>query len=219
MQQRGANIVARPRRHAWPRRRRSTSPPRCSRVLNQTRRRSTSTRRRRLPPAGAAAGPAAAAARARRAANGRPAAAPPSARLDVRRVMAALPHRYPDAARRPGRGAGARRADRRHQGGDDQRALLPGPFPRPADHARRADRRGAGPGRRRARGRIARPRRHRASSSISWRSTARSSASPVEPGVLLRLEVEFVQKRATVCKFAGKAWSATRSPPRPISRR
>ncbi len=28
---------------------------------------------------------------------------------------------------------------------------------------------------------------------------------PVEPGVLLRLEVEFVQKRATVCKFAGKA--------------
>jgi len=29
--------------------------------------------------------------------------------------------------------------------------------------------------------------------------------APVEPGVLLRLEVEFVQKRATVCKFAGKA--------------
>jgi 3-hydroxyacyl-[acyl-carrier-protein] dehydratase len=29
--------------------------------------------------------------------------------------------------------------------------------------------------------------------------------SPVEPGVLLKLEVEFVQKRATVCKFAGKA--------------
>ena len=25
---------------------------------------------------------------------------------------------------------------------------------------------------------------------------------PVEPGVLLKLEVEFVQKRATVCKFA-----------------
>jgi 3-hydroxyacyl-[acyl-carrier-protein] dehydratase len=29
--------------------------------------------------------------------------------------------------------------------------------------------------------------------------------SPVEPGVLLRLEVEFVQKRSTVCKFAGRA--------------
>ena len=29
--------------------------------------------------------------------------------------------------------------------------------------------------------------------------------SPVEPGVLLRLEVEFVQKRASVCKFAGRA--------------
>ena len=29
--------------------------------------------------------------------------------------------------------------------------------------------------------------------------------TPVEPGVLLQLDVEFVQKRATVCKFAGKA--------------
>ena len=29
--------------------------------------------------------------------------------------------------------------------------------------------------------------------------------TPVEPGVLLRLEVAFVQKRATVCKFAGRA--------------
>jgi 3-hydroxyacyl-[acyl-carrier-protein] dehydratase len=29
--------------------------------------------------------------------------------------------------------------------------------------------------------------------------------APVEPGVLLHLEVEFVQKRSSVCKFAGKA--------------
>src|SRR3954454_3670270 len=29
--------------------------------------------------------------------------------------------------------------------------------------------------------------------------------APVEPGVLLRLEVRFVQKRASVCKFAGRA--------------
>ena len=29
--------------------------------------------------------------------------------------------------------------------------------------------------------------------------------APVEPGVLLRLEVEFVQKRSTVCKFSGRA--------------
>ena len=29
--------------------------------------------------------------------------------------------------------------------------------------------------------------------------------APVEPGVLLTLEVEFVQKRTTVCKFAGRA--------------
>lgn len=28
---------------------------------------------------------------------------------------------------------------------------------------------------------------------------------PVEPGVLLRLEVEFVQKRSRVCKFTGRA--------------
>lgn len=28
---------------------------------------------------------------------------------------------------------------------------------------------------------------------------------PVEPGVLLRLEVEFLQKRETVCKFSGRA--------------
>lgn len=29
--------------------------------------------------------------------------------------------------------------------------------------------------------------------------------TPVEPGVLLRLDVAFVQKRATVCKFSGRA--------------
>lgn len=28
---------------------------------------------------------------------------------------------------------------------------------------------------------------------------------PVEPGILLRHEVEFVQKRSTVCKFSGRA--------------
>ena len=28
---------------------------------------------------------------------------------------------------------------------------------------------------------------------------------PVEPGVLMKLEVDFVQKRASVCKFAGRA--------------
>ena len=29
--------------------------------------------------------------------------------------------------------------------------------------------------------------------------------APVEPGCLLRLEVEFVQKRSSVCKFSGRA--------------
>ena len=28
---------------------------------------------------------------------------------------------------------------------------------------------------------------------------------PVEPGVLLKLQVEFVQKRAAIAKFAGRA--------------
>jgi len=29
--------------------------------------------------------------------------------------------------------------------------------------------------------------------------------APVEPGVLLRLEVEFLQRRPRVCRFAGRA--------------
>ena len=37
--------------------------------------------------------------------------------------------------------------------------------------------------------------------------------TPVEPGVLLRLEVEFVQKRSTVCKFAVKSACAAIRPP------
>ena len=43
--------------------------------------------------------------------------------------------------------------------------------------------------------------------------------TPVEPGCLLQLDVEFVQKRASVCKFAGRAWSTASWPPRPSSRR
>jgi 3-hydroxyacyl-[acyl-carrier-protein] dehydratase len=29
--------------------------------------------------------------------------------------------------------------------------------------------------------------------------------SPVEPGCLLQLDVDFVQKRTSICKFAGRA--------------
>ena len=44
--------------------------------------------------------------------------------------------------------------------------------------------------------------------------------TPVEPGVLLRLEVEFVQKRATRLQVRRQgAASTASSPPRPISRR
>ena len=67
--------------------------------------------------------------------------------LDVNDVMKLLPHRYPvpdggsDRVDR-GRDEMHRREDR-----DDQRAVFPGPFPRPPDHARRAAARSDGAGR------------------------------------------------------------------------
>ena len=139
--------------------------------------------------------------------------------LDVRRVMAALPHRYPMLL-----------VDRVEELVLDERiaaikavtineALLPGPFPRPADHARRADRRGAGAGRRRARGRIARPRRlgqarlfhgdrrrqvPRSRSSRACCSGSRSSSS---------------RSARPSASSPARPMSATSSPPRPTSRR
>ncbi len=104
------------------------------------------------------------------------------------------PPSLPDAAGRPRRGTDPRPVDHGDQGGDDQRGLLPGAFPRSPDHARRADRRGDGAGRRYPGGRIARPRGlgklvyFMSIDEVKFRK-------PVEPGVLLRLEVEIVQKK------------------------
>ena len=98
------------------------------------------------PPAAAAGRPAAGSAAAGGAAAAEPAAsagplmADPasaaSAPLDVRRVMAALPHRFPMLLVDRVEELVIDRADRRHQGGDDQRAFFRRPFPGPADHAR-----------------------------------------------------------------------------------
>ena len=119
--------------------------------------------------------------------------------------MAALPHRYPmllvDRVERlePDVSITAIKAV------THQRGLLPGAFPRPPDHARRADRRGAGAGRGRARGRKPRPRRISGKLVYFMAIEGAKFRAPVEPGCCCTLEVEFVQKRATVCKFAGRA--------------
>ena len=111
----------------------------------------------------------------------------------------------PDAAGRSGRGADPRPVDRGDQGGDDQRRLLPGAFPRPADHAGRADRRGAGAGRGRSSRSRASASPARASSSISWRSTRRSSASRSSPACCSGSRSSSSRSARSVCKFAGRA--------------
>ena len=161
--------------------------------------------------AGAAAGPLSAM-------NDQPASAAIGP-LDIRRVMAALPHRYPMLLVDRVESLDPDKGDRRDQGGDDQRGLLPGPFPGPADHARRADRRGAGAGRGRARGREPRPRRTRASSSISWRSKARSSGSRSNPACCSGSKSSSSRSaRASASSPAGPASTAS-SPPKRTSPR
>jgi 3-hydroxyacyl-[acyl-carrier-protein] dehydratase len=125
--------------------------------------------------------------------------------LDVKRVMAALPHRYPlllvDRVESivPDQSIVAIKAvtmnEQFFQGHFPGRPIMPGVL------IVEALAQAAGV----PRGRIPQSRELRASSSISWRSENAKFRQPVEPGVLLKLEVEFVQKRATVCKFAGRA--------------
>ncbi len=77
-------------------------------------------------------------------------------------------------------------------------------FPRTADHARRAADRGAGAGR----GILAVETLGLAGSGKLVYFMAIEEAkfrAPVEPGCLLDLNVGFLQKRARVCKFWGKA--------------
>ena len=124
--------------------------------------------------------------------------------LDIRRVMAALPHRYPmllvDRVERidPGQSITAIKAVSMNegffQGHFPGRPIMPGVLIVEALAQ--------------AAGILAVESLGLANSGKLVYFMAIEGAkfrSPVEPGCLLQLDVEFVQKRATVCKFAGKA--------------
>ena len=130
--------------------------------------------------------------------------ASPSAPLDIKRVMAALPHRYPmllvDRVESldPEKGIIAIKAvtinEPFFQGHFPGRPIMPGVLIVEALAQ--------------AAGVLAVEALGLAGSGKLVYFMAIESAKfrqPVEPGVLLKLEVEFVQKRATVCKFAGRA--------------
>ena len=124
--------------------------------------------------------------------------------LDIRRVMAALPHRYPmllvDRVESldPDKGIVATKAvtinESFFQGHFPGRPIMPGVLIVEALAQ--------------AAGVLAVESLGLADSGKLVYFMAIESAkfrAPVEPGVLLRLEVEFVRKRASVCKFAGRA--------------
>ena len=124
--------------------------------------------------------------------------------LDIRRVMAALPHRYPmllvDRVESldPDRGIVAIKAvtinEPFFQGHFPGRPIMPGVLIVEA---------------------LAQAAGILAVESLGLTGTGKlvyfmaiegaKFRTPVEPGVLLRLEVEFAQKRPSVCKFAGRA--------------
>ena len=124
--------------------------------------------------------------------------------LDVRRVMAALPHRYPlllvDRVESldPDRGIVAIKAvtinEPFFQGHFPARPIMPGVLIVEA---------------------LAQAAGVLAVESLGLAGTGKlvyfmaiegaKFRAPVEPGVLLRLEVEFAQKRPSVCKFTGRA--------------
>lgn len=124
--------------------------------------------------------------------------------LDVRRVMAALPHRYPlllvDRVESldPDQGIVAVKAvtmnEQFFQGHFPGRPIMPGVLIVEA---------------------LAQAAGVLAVESLGLAGTGKlvyfmaiegaKFRAPVEPGVLLKLEVQFVQKRPSVCKFAGRA--------------
>ena len=124
--------------------------------------------------------------------------------LDIRRVMAALPHRYPlllvDRVESldPDRGIVAIKAvtmnEQFFQGHFPGRPIMPGVLIVEA---------------------LAQAAGVLAVESLGLAGTGKlvyfmaiegaKFRAPVEPGVLLRLEVEFAQKRPNVCKFTGRA--------------
>lgn len=125
--------------------------------------------------------------------------------LDIRRVMAALPHRYPlllvdrVESLEPDKGIVAIKAvtmnEQFFQGHFPGRPIMPGVLIVEALAQ--------------AAGILAVESLGLAGSGKLVYFMAIDSAKfrqPVEPGVLLRLDVEFVQKRSSVCKFAGRAF-------------
>jgi 3-hydroxyacyl-[acyl-carrier-protein] dehydratase len=139
--------------------------------------------------------------------NDRPASAAPAASgdpLDIRRVMAALPHRYPMLlvdrveSLEKDKGIVAIKAvtinESFFQGHFPGRPIMPGVLIVEA---------------------LAQAAGVLAVESLGLANTGKlvyfmaiegaKFRAPVEPGVLLRLEVDFVQKRTSVCKFAGRA--------------
>jgi 3-hydroxyacyl-[acyl-carrier-protein] dehydratase len=136
--------------------------------------------------------------------NDQPAGAAVIGPLDIKRVMAALPHRYPmllvDRVESldPDKGISAIKAvtinEPFFQGHFPARPIMPGVLIVEALAQ--------------AAGVLAVEALGLAGSGKLVYFMAIESAkfrTPVEPGVLLRLDVEFVQKRASVCKFAGRA--------------
>jgi 3-hydroxyacyl-[acyl-carrier-protein] dehydratase len=132
------------------------------------------------------------------------AAAPAIGPLDVRRVMAALPHRYPlllvDRVERivPDQSITAIKAvsmnEQFFQGHFPGRPIMPGVLIVEALAQ--------------AAGVLAVESLGLANSGKLVYFMAIDGAkfrTPVEPGCLLQLDVDFVQKRSSVCKFAGKA--------------
>lgn len=133
------------------------------------------------------------------------AAQPAIGPLDIKRVMAALPHRYPmllvDRVERivPGESITAIKAvtmnEQFFQGHFPGRPIMPGVMIIEAMAQAAAL--------------LAMEELDLVASGKLVYFMAIDSAkfrAPVEPGVLLRLEVAFAKKRFPVCKFTGKAW-------------
>ena len=125
------------------------------------------------------------------------------AEMDIHEILKYLPQRYPilmiDRVQRMRAGQAHRRAEERV----GERAVFPGPLSRPADHARRADPRGDGAGRRRAGVQRRRCHAARASNSVYYFvgiDNARFK-KPVVPGDQLELEVTLERALRGIGKF------------------
>ena len=122
---------------------------------------------------------------------------------DIGKILQALPHRYPlllvDRVRSITLG------ERIHavKAVSMNEQFFSGPFPRSADHARRAADRGAGAGRRHSLGIETMELAGTGKLVIFMGIENAKFRSPVTPGCLLDLHVEFTQKRSRVLQVQG----------------